>query len=233
MRGEYSIVVQNATVKYEFKIRRNITVIRGDSATGKTTLIEMLSEHYEAGDSSGVSVSCEKVCAVISGRDWKAVLDTMSDRIIFIDEGNPFVFSDDFAAAVRDSDNYYVIVSREGLPNLPYSVNEIYGIKSSGKYVNMAPCYHEFYHLYENIPNELPIIPENIICEDSNSGYEFFSSIFESCDVKSANGKSNIFEEFKLDDAVQFPKRSAHFMKRSAVRMVKSMFSASHFPHSP
>ena len=42
MKGSYKIIVQNSNVRYEFEIRRNITIIKGDSATGKTTLVNMI-----------------------------------------------------------------------------------------------------------------------------------------------------------------------------------------------
>ena len=70
------------------------------------------------------------------------------DSIIFIDEDNEFLPTNEFAEAVRDSDNYYVIVTREGLPNLPYSVEEIYGIRESGKYASLKQTYNEFYRIY-------------------------------------------------------------------------------------
>ena len=73
----------------------------------------------------------------------------MKDCIVFIDEGNAFIMGDDFAAAIQDSDNYYVIVTREGIPSLPYSVDEIYGIRDSGKYGTLKRTYNEFYHLYQ------------------------------------------------------------------------------------
>ena len=37
MKGKYNIFVQNNRLRYDFVISRNITIIRGDSATGKTT----------------------------------------------------------------------------------------------------------------------------------------------------------------------------------------------------
>ena len=49
----------------------------------------------------------------------------MKDSIVFIDEGNDFVMGDTFAAAIQKTDNYYVIVTRERIPSLPYSVEEI------------------------------------------------------------------------------------------------------------
>ena len=134
MKGKYNILIQNNVLQYRFEIRRNITIIKGDSATGKTTLVEMVREYYKNGEQSGVNLQCEKTCVVLEGRQWKVLLENIHDSIIFIDEGNQFVSTDEFALAVKQSDNYFVIVTREALPNLPYSVEEIYGIKSSGKY---------------------------------------------------------------------------------------------------
>ena len=81
MKGSYSISVQNNRIKYEFTIKRNITVVQGNSATGKTSLVDLI---------------------------------------------------------------------REGLENLPYSVNEIYGIHTSGKYADLKQVYHEFYNIYDD-----------------------------------------------------------------------------------
>ena len=60
MKGSYHIIVQNKRIRYEFDIRRNITIIRGDSATGKTTLFDMITLAAKNGDSSGVMIQCEK-----------------------------------------------------------------------------------------------------------------------------------------------------------------------------
>lgn len=56
--------------------------------------MDMIREYYENGISSGIEITCDKVCAVVEGRDWKAVLDTMKERIIFIDEGIVLVIAD-------------------------------------------------------------------------------------------------------------------------------------------
>lgn len=196
MRGAHRVVVQNKRIRYNFEIRRNITVIRGDSATGKTALVDMVREHFENGDASGVELFCDKECAVLDGRTWEAQLSAIKDCIVFIDEGNDFVVSDDFAAAIQKTDNYYVIVTREGIPSLPYSVHEIYGIRNSGKYGSLKRTYNEFYHLYRAEGNNQTIKPEKVITEDSNSGYQFFQGICareNQIACVSAQGKSNIF----------------------------------------
>jgi hypothetical protein len=170
-------------------------VIRGDSATGKTTLIEMVREYYENGAESGIKLNCERQCAVLSGNKWEQNLAFLKESIVFIDEGNKFVLTDEFASLIQRTDNYYVIVTRDGIPSLPYSIEEIYGIQSSGKYGTLRQTYHEFYHLYpaENLTGE--VLPNIVIVEDSNSGYQFFRNALGNTEIEciSAGGKSNIF----------------------------------------
>lgn len=115
MKGTHRIIVQNKRIRYDFEIKRNITVIRGNSATGKTALVDMIREHFENGEASAVELSCDKECTVLEGRTWSGQLAMMKDSIVFIDEGNEFVMSDDFAMAIQETDNYYVIVTREGI----------------------------------------------------------------------------------------------------------------------
>ena len=129
MIGKHHVKVSNRNVHFSFDITRNITVIRGDSATGKTTLINLLSEYENFGRQSGVTLVCDKRCRVLTETDWEIRLQNMRDSIIFIDEGNRFIKSTDFARCVRESDNYYVIITRESLYNLPYSVEEIYEMR--------------------------------------------------------------------------------------------------------
>ena len=77
MKGSYEIIVANAKVRYEFTVRRNITIIKGDSATGKTTLVEMIREYYESGEGSGIELRSKKECRVLAGRDWKRLLEAI------------------------------------------------------------------------------------------------------------------------------------------------------------
>lgn len=179
MRGAHRVIVQNKRIRYDFEIRRNLTVIRGDSATGKTTLVDMIREHFENGSASAIELICDKECTVLEGRTWAGQLSMMKDCIVFIDEGNEFVMSDEFASAIKNTDNYYVIVTREGIPSLPYSVEEIYGIRDSGKYGTLKRTYNEFYHLYHTENSHQSVKPEKVIVEDSNSGFQFFQGICE------------------------------------------------------
>ena len=195
MKGKYSVFVQNNRLRYEFTISRNITIIRGDSATGKTTLLDLLNAYDRDGESSGVLVKCDVPCVVIGGQRWEENLQFIHNSIVFIDECNRFVKSEDFAICVKGSDNYFVIVTRDDLPNLPYSVKEIYGIRESGKYAGLKQVYNEFYCLYGNVENAELTRENVVIAEDSNAGFDFFSSLCDgSVKCVSANGKSNVFK---------------------------------------
>ena len=176
MKGKHKVIIQNNRLHYEFEIKRNITVIQGDSATGKTTLINMLRQAENLGESSGINIVCDVPCRVLEGQSWKLLLENLSGNIYFADEDNMFINTEEFAEAVQGSDNYFVLITRENLYNLPYSVEEIYGLRSSGKYQNTRKVYQQMYQIYSNI-QDVPVKPEKIITEDSNSGYDFFEAV--------------------------------------------------------
>lgn len=83
MKGKHSIVVRNRRVQFALELERNITVIRGDSATGKTTMLGMLRDYEELGAQSGVAVQCDKPCRTLTSRDWESQLSRMKDSIVF------------------------------------------------------------------------------------------------------------------------------------------------------
>ena len=195
MKGKHKIVVKNNRLHYEFEIKRNITIIKGDSATGKTTLINMIRQFANLGNASGIEIECDAPCTVLEGNMWQMLLKNLSGNIIFIDEENQFIRQQEFAELVKASDNYFVIITRENLYNLPYSVEEIYGLYSSGKYQNTKQIYQEMYHIYP-LNQELSCKPDKIIVEDTNSGYEYFKAISKEKNIvcESAGGKTKIPE---------------------------------------
>ena len=202
VKGSFEVTVKNRRLQYKFKISRNITILRGDSATGKTTLIDMIQAYQNGGTGSGVQISCNVPCAVLTANNWQLNLSAIHGSIVFIDEGNPFVTSKDFADEVRKGDNYFVIATRNPLYNLPYSITEIYGIKNSSgnRYQGTKRLYSSFYPLYSD---SVTISPQLVIIEDSNAGFDFFQHICGSFAIPciSARGKTNICNMVKSCDA--------------------------------
>ena len=195
MKGKHSIVVRNRRVQFALELERNITVIRGDSATGKTTMLGMLRDYEELGAQSGVTVQCDKPCRTLTSRDWESQLSRMKDSIVFVDEGNAFVSSRAFAQAICGSSNYYVLITRESLYQLPYSVEAVLELRTTTRrekctYNKAYPYYGTLEHAASEMDRS-----DRILTEDSNSGYQMFSKIAEQYHVRceAANGKSNIF----------------------------------------
>ena len=151
MVGKYDIEVYNNKVHYFLSVKRNITILQGNSATGKTELIRLIQEHEANGRSSGITLKCAVKCVVLTSVDWELRLSAMKNQIVFIDETVDFLHSIRFAQIVKGSDNYFVIVSRDDLGYLPYSVDEIYGLRNNTetqKYRLNNRTYNEMYRLY-------------------------------------------------------------------------------------
>ena len=199
MKGSYWFRAKSKKVLFEFSIRRNITVIKGDSATGKTTLLRILYEYLRMGKQSGYAVSTNVSYYVYIrdevGRDWKDALYPLKNTVIFIEENNEFVFTKEFASFVKKSGNYFVFVTRAPLKMLPYSIHEIYEIITDGKRTDIKESYHEFREIYSNYPIIENNKIQNIVTEDSNSGYQFWTHVFKNSHVTSSNGNGNLIKQ--------------------------------------
>ena len=90
MRGEYQLTVRTNKVQVELTIRRNLTIIQGKSATGKTTLLDSLRAYENLGAQSGIIVNCAAPCRVIGGKDWEAQLGRIDNSIVFVDDTQKF-----------------------------------------------------------------------------------------------------------------------------------------------
>lgn len=196
MKGAYPIRVKNNRNSYTFELRRNITILRGESGRGKTTLFEMIYEYNRFGRNSGVAVSCDKELIALSGDDWEGTIEKHPGTIIVIDEDSQFIRSKDFARVLRGSDNYFLLITRNYLAELPISVDEIYELNGA-KNKKFKKVYQDVDRMFDRpLAKYLPFIPEVIITEDIKSGYQFFKAQAERMGIQciSADGKSKIFD---------------------------------------
>mgnify|MGYP000815385245 CR=1 FL=1 len=102
MKGKHKVIVSTKRLKYEFELRRNLTIIQGDSATGKTTLVDMIRDFVNNPTGTPVEVICDKKCHVVEGSLWKEQLSGISDCIVFIDEIDAIGKSRDNAMGSND-----------------------------------------------------------------------------------------------------------------------------------
>lgn len=192
MKGIQHIEVSNRKVKYIFDLVRNITIISGNSGSGKTTLYNMIADYTRLQAESGINLSSTKPCVALTDMDWENQLHNTKDSIVFIDEGAKYIFTQDFANAVKHSDNYYVIFNREALHMLPYSVEEIYEIKISNKFHTLKKLYpsseqHRYTKTAVSNQNDFRVL----LTEDSESGLQFYTHYFKDSTVECVSSKSN------------------------------------------
>ena len=196
MKGKIDIRVYNNRSSFNFTLERNITIVRGNSGTGKTTLYDMIAEYMRLGKGSGVQLAAPCPCVALTDMDWQNQLNHTHGSAVFIDEGADYLASKEFAAVIQKTDNYYVIFNRENLHELPYSVEEIYEIKMSGKYHVFQKVYkaHNGY-VYSEADNRKKAQANVLLTEDTHAGFQFYQHLYDGTTIRceSAGSNSSIF----------------------------------------
>lgn len=190
MKGRFSLEIESRKVIYQLNMERKVTVIKGNSATGKSSMIRLLADYIELGKDSGVHIrkSSDYEIKVFENRtDWSRDLEHVHNSIIFADEDVRYLYDKNFQTVFQTADCYIVIISRSGMfQQLPYAINSIYELRTqkNGKF--------SVVRMYQIYQMELEQSRTNyVITEDSNSGYEMMQKIF-TCPIEPAGGNSNV-----------------------------------------
>ena len=203
MVGRYLVEVESKKLHYRLGVERNITILKGNSGTGKTDLIRMilLSKRKD----SPYTVRCEKECIAITDDNLERLdnLESYRDSIVFIDEEVEFVRTHEFARIVSKSTCYFVIATRESLPSLPYSCKAMYSIVHLGldPYLGVMKNSARILYDFTSKPKfDLRGRLSCVIVEDSNSGYEFFKAVCDryGIDCIAARGNSKLPECLRM-----------------------------------
>lgn len=143
MKGSIRIEIVTKRLVYNIVVHRNLTILRGLSGTGKTTLCDYIRMANEGNAAVQMRITTEcmqdvKVHAnVLTDNMWQLILNNTENTVFFIDEDATFVTTNAFADLIQNTTNYFVIINRHDktLGKLPISVTEIYELKTSGKYI--------------------------------------------------------------------------------------------------
>lgn len=191
MIGKYDIEVVTRKVDYQLTVERNITILRGNSATGKSTLYRAIKQFENDGRASGIKLTCDRPCVILEGKNWENDLKEIKQSIVFVDEGAKFINTEEFATALKKSDNYYVLITRQDLGNLPYSIHEIYELDTN-RIGNRMFCKQQQIYKSNNIAQNAII--SKIVTEDSKTGYEFYNEYAKTHNIQCehADGKTNV-----------------------------------------
>jgi hypothetical protein len=120
---------------FEFALDRKVTIISGDSAIGKTTLMKLV--RLSVRDRQLVELEADRGCFILPMNYWNEAL--RSDSIFFIDDNHPFLKLKDLDAVIKKANCYFVIVSRDPCLNIDYGIDDVFTIISDGYKHGLVP----------------------------------------------------------------------------------------------
>lgn len=194
MIGKYDIEVVTRKVDYQLTVERNITILRGNSATGKSTLYRAIKQFENDGRASGIKLTCDRPCVILEGKNWENDLKEIKQSIVFVDEGAKFINTEEFATAIKKSDNYYVLITRQDLGNLPYSIHEIYELDTN-RIGNRMFCKQQQIYKSNNIAQNAILIDVFFHLNSANQ-----HEVENKDQYESINGKATDTSHQKLSD---------------------------------
>lgn len=185
------IDIKSDNYNIHFEFERRITVIKGDSGIGKTTLVELLQdESYDVQKETTLPV------VVATTTTWQAVVRGSKSSIIIFDDMDcteTAEFSTLYKECAINNDLYFIIIGRAdtempAMARLSYSVNSIFTIESVDNQYRQIPYY------------QLPEYSgecDDVLVEDTASGYTFFQKLFDGfANVYCAeSGKSSVVND--------------------------------------
>lgn len=131
MVGIKQFSISNNKVSYDIKVKRKISLIGGDSGTGKTTLYNLVRDY----ETSKLSIKLSGYTNVKSlcGSSYDIIRDIqrLKEHILIIDDdklsGTDINKIDE---AIRNSDNWFILITRDENQAFGVEYDSIYEMKS-------------------------------------------------------------------------------------------------------
>ena len=173
------IKISNNFVSYNLEIKDKYTIVTGLSGVGKTTFIDLVRTRALSADAVDLE-SPLPILELIRHSDF-----ALENHIIVLDEDNPILWDGKASANFKNSQNYFIIISRDRkIQNLKINLNSIMKMCNDNKGDHwLEPLYPSSEHLTK--------LGNTIIVEDSNSGYQFINKTIP-VSTESSNGCSRL-----------------------------------------
>lgn len=195
--------LSDSLLSYDIHLSRRINFIRGDSGTGKTTMVDLLREASEV-DNVDVDLELHGVSGVVilSEDSYASVIKDSRNKLVVLDDLG-IANKGGFASLVKRyciaNDLWFLIISRylnqgvDYMKSLSYSINSVYKLCNMNNVYSLASYYDYGFCLNRQY--------DAVVTEDKGSRCNFFVNLFK-CDVfPSTSGKSTIVrdvEELRL-----------------------------------
>ena len=189
-----NISIKSSNLNYELKIENKLTIITGLSATGKTTLINLINEYNS--ENNVAEVDSELPMYIINSNIWENPELFRDKAFYFIDEDMEFLKTPKFFKNVMNSNGYFIVVGRNPEIFINYSVDSIYELKMYNGVHRMVNKYNIKELTYEYSYNHV----NGVINEDSGSGFEFYKYIIPLSHT-SSRGNKGILKLLEVEDS--------------------------------
>ena len=129
MNGIISIEVKTRRISYSLELRHNVTVVQGDSGSGKSVLCDLISRKANRqGSRIDLITTRGYPCRHLTNEMCNdGLLGQLHNCIVFLDEDCDYIYSDEFAHRLLGSTNYFVLITRHvgRLSKLSFHVNAL------------------------------------------------------------------------------------------------------------
>lgn len=180
------LVYQSKNAKLTFNITGKFNVIIGKSGSGKTDLTR-IAELFCRTNSDKV---LKPKPIYTNLRNIDNLINNVHNSLFVIDEGFSKEEIDSWVPRMKESDNYYIFITRDGIAEVPYGINSIFELKGERKHYYMEPVFNSDV-CTRNIAKF-----DYIITEDSKIGFKLVElAVNGKNEVISSSGKDNIVSE--------------------------------------
>ena len=131
LKGQIIIKLKSKRINYNLEFNHRINIIRGDSASGKSALIRLLDSQKD----SNIQIISNYKLIHLTPAFLQFVKDSdnsFSNEYVYIIDNVDFDGNKDMIKLISHSPHKFIIMTRDSnLNNLPYKINQIYGIYKS------------------------------------------------------------------------------------------------------
>ncbi|MCM1234121.1 MAG: hypothetical protein NC489_28800, partial [Ruminococcus flavefaciens] len=164
--------------RYIVLVQAKITILCGESATGKTTVVENI------GNPLYTDVPYTDVYTVLMANVSNVERDLSNlpkDTVVFMDEDVVLRCRElELLPKFAELPLYFVLVYRDPIIEIGYSYRDVYYMRTVDRSVEMCRVYEDF----STFTNK-----QSYLCEDEKSGYTYMSNYLDGCTCAGGNRK--------------------------------------------
>lgn len=189
-----NISIKSPNLNYDLQIENKLTIITGLSASGKTTLINLINEYNS--ENNIAEIYSKLPLYIINSNVWENPELYRGEAYYFIDEDMEFLKTPTFFKNILNSNGYFIVVGRDPEIFINYSIDSIYELKLDNGIHKMVSKYNikelAYKYNYDSI--------KEVLNEDSGSGFEFYKYIIP-LDHISSRGNMGILNLLNKNDS--------------------------------